>query len=175
MRYKSAIVLSAAALAAGLVGAVPVSATAEIGNLQITQVGYNANGADSVWNRNKEYVDIRQQGPDAADVKGLVVADSWAKNHADDNPGNCNTYTVSSVPDVAEVDGKILLPVGHTLRVYNGYGTPKTSGTFHLVYANSKCGYHGHIYNNGGDTVWLTKGGDSESFTYNFDNGYYVR
>ncbi|MEU6725452.1 hypothetical protein ABZ917_17230 [Nonomuraea wenchangensis] len=175
MRYKSAAILSAAALAATLTvaGATSASAAAPVDNLRITQVGYNANGADTWFNRNKEYVDVLAEAD--VDVKGLTVSDSWAKNHADDNPKKCNTFTVTSLPGVAEVDGKLILPAGHKVRVYNGAGTPAVSGSYHLVYANSKCGYHGHFYGNGGDTVWLTQGANEESFTYNFDNGYYVR
>lgn len=172
---KSAILLAGVVIAASLpASTASASTTAGVDNLQITQVGYNANGADSWWNRNKEYVDITA----AADVnvKGLTVSDSWAKSHSDDNPKKCNTWTIDSLPGVvAGADGSLTLPAGHKVRVYNGVGTPAVSGVYHLVYANSKCGYHGHVYGNGGDTVWLTQGSNEESFTYNFDNGYYVR
>lgn len=171
---KSASLLAAAVLAAGLAASAPASAAAPIDNLAISQVGYNAVGADTWFNRNKEYVDITA----AADVnvKGLTVADSWAKNHADDNPKGCNTFTIDSLPGVVPgPDGSVTLQAGRKVRVYVGSGTPAVSGSYHLVYANSKCGYRGHIFNNGGDTVWLTQGSNEESFSYNFDNGYYVR
>src|SRR5690349_5504300 len=102
MRYKSAAILSAAALAATLTvaGATSASAAAPVDNLRITQVGYNANGADTWFNRNKEYVDVLAEAD--VDVKGLTVSDSWAKSHADDNPKKCNTFTITSLPGVAE-------------------------------------------------------------------------
>lgn len=174
MRYKSAAILSAVVLAAGMAGTASAVSAEPFANLHITQVGYNANGADNWFNRNKEYVDIAATAD--VNVKGLTVADAWAKNHADDNPKKCNTFTIESLPGVTPgADGSVVLPAGHKIRVSNGAGTPAVSGAYHLVYANSKCGYHGHVYNNGGDTVWLTQGANEESFAYNFDNGYYVR
>lgn len=176
MRLNKSAILSLAVVGAlGVTGlsASSASAAAPIDNLAISLVGYNANGADSWFNRNKEYVDITATAD--VNVKGLTVSDSWARSHADDNPKKCNTWTIDSLPGVDEVDGKLMLPAGHKVRVYNGSGTPAVSGSYHLVYANSKCGYHGHVYGNGGDTVWLTQAGNEESFSYNFDNGYYVR
>ncbi|MEU6710021.1 lamin tail domain-containing protein [Nonomuraea sp. NPDC046802] len=174
---KSAILLSAVLAASGVVGG-STAASADVADLSITRIGYNANGVDTWFNRNKEYVDVTNTGAAAVDVKGLVVEDAWAHANGDDNPRKCNTWTVNSLPGVDEVDGKLMLQAGHTVRVYNGSGSPAVSGEggrFHLVYANSKCGYRGHVYNNGGDTIWISKGGASESVTYNFDNGYYIK
>ena len=49
------------------------------------------------------------------------------------------------------------------------------SGTLHTLFMNSRCGYHGHIWGNGGDTAWITLGSNSESFPFDFDNGYTVK
>lgn len=176
MRINKSATLAAAVLTAAVLAGVPASAStaaAPIGDLSITQVGYNANGADSFWNRNKEYVEITASAD--VNVKNLVVADSWAKANAGDNAENCNTYTVTALPGVVEVGGMVTLPAGDKIRVYSGSGTPvKVGGTFRL-FMNSKCGYRGHYLNNGGDTVWLSQAGNEEWFSYNFDNGYYVK
>jgi hypothetical protein len=170
------LILFTALTAAGVLAGVPASASstaAPIDNLSITQVGYNANGSDTWWNRNKEYVEITATAD--VNVKNLVVADSWAKNNAGDNAEKCNTYTVTALPGVEEVGGVVTLPAGDKIRVYSGSGTnAKVGGTFRL-FMNSKCGYRGHYLNNGGDTVWLSQAGGEEWFSYNFDNGYYVK
>lgn len=170
---KSLTLLAAAVVALGVTGASAASASSDVPGLAITQVGYNAYGSDTVWNRNQEFVDVKASAD--TDVKGLTVADQWGKSHAADNPRGCNTYKVASLPGVAEVDGKIILPSGHTLRVYSGRGLASVNGTVHSVYMDSRCGYHGHIWGNGGDTAWITLGADSESFAYDFDNGYVVK
>ncbi|WP_101791041.1 hypothetical protein [Nonomuraea indica] len=180
MRINKSLILATAFATAAVLAGAPASAAVgtDVPGLEIGTIGYNANGADTWWNRNKEYVDVVNVTDAPVDVKGLVVADGWAKQAGDDNPKNCNTWTVNSVPGVTEVEGKLMLPGRHTVRVYSGAGTPAVSGEggrFHLVYMNSKCGYRGHYLNNTGDTVWISKGGDSEAKTYNFDNGYYVR
>lgn len=175
MRLNKSAILSLTVCAAAVCvsGYSPASAAADVPGLAIKQVGYNANGNDTFWNRNREYVDISALVD--ADVKGLTVSDSWAKSHANDNPKSCNTFTVTALPGVSEVGDKLTLPAGHTLRVYVGSGTPAVSGSYHLVYMNSKCGYHGHIFNNGGDTVWISKAATADSLSYNFDNGYYIK
>ncbi|MFB4280865.1 hypothetical protein ACBJ59_36635 [Nonomuraea sp. MTCD27] len=170
----SAAILSAVALAATLTVAGAASATADVPGLSIVKVGYNAYGADTVWNRNQEFVDVRASV--ATDVKGLVVTDQWGKSNLDDNDRGCNTYKVSgALPGIPEVDGKVTLPAGHTLRVYSGRGTAAHSGTVHAVFMDSRCGYHGHIWGNGGDTAWVVKGDASGSFAFDFDNGYTVK
>lgn len=180
--YKRILAASTAvatlALTLGFASA-PASA-ADLPSLEISQVGYNAVGADSAWNRNSEYVDVTNTSESAAvDVKGLVVADSWAHRRGDDNDNNCNTWKIDALPAAGPGDaGTLMLPAKHTIRVYTGAGTPKAfgeNGRFHAVYMNSRCGYHGHYLNNGGDTVWISRGTDSESFTYDFDGGYYIR
>lgn len=54
---KSGLILSAVVLSLSMTGGT-ASAAAPGDSLAITQVGYNAIGADNWGNRNKEYVDI---------------------------------------------------------------------------------------------------------------------
>lgn len=174
---KSAILLSALAAVASLVGfSASATASADVPGLQITQVGYNAYGSDTVWNRNQEFVDVRASVD--TNVKDLVVTDQWGKSHLDDNDRGCNTFKVAgALPGIPEVAGQVVLPANHTLRVYSGRGTAAVSGSgfVHAVFMDSRCGYHGHIWGNGGDTAWIVLGANSESFAYDFDNGYVVK
>lgn len=170
---KSAILSLSFAAALTVAGVSASAASADVAGLSISQVGYNAYGADTYYNRNQEFVDVKASVD--TDVKGLVVADGWGKAHLEDNPRHCNTYKVAAVPGVAEVDGKVTLPAGHTLRVYTGRGVPSVNNTVHSVFMDSRCGYHGHIWGNGGDTAWIVLGAASSSFAYDFDNGYTVK
>lgn len=181
---RKILTLSAAFLATilmlGLSAGTATASPTDVPGLTISQVGYNAVGNDREWNRNSEYVDVTNTSEtDAVDVKGLVVADSWAHRRADDNDNNCNTWKIDALPAAGPGDaGTLMLPAKHTIRVYTGAGVPKAfgeNGRFHAVYMNSRCGYHGHYLNNGGDTVWISRGADAESFTYDFDSGYYIR
>jgi hypothetical protein len=175
---KSASLFAGVLIAASLTGAsASATASADVPGLAITQVGYNAYGSDTIYNRNQEFVDVRNTSSPGVDVNvaGLVVADQWAKSHVDDNDRGCNTLKVTSLPGVVTgADGSVMLPAGHTVRVYSGRGVPAVSagGNVHTLFMNSRCGYHGHIWGNGGDTAWITLAGNSESFAYDFDNGY---
>ena len=154
------------------------SAAAGVEGLAIVNLGYNARGADTVWNRNKEYVDIKAFAN--VDVKGLKLYDAWGKANQDDERG-CNRFEVTSLPGITEVDGKVTLPAGHTIRIHSGWGNPSVTGTRHNVYMNSGagsklgCGYHGHIWNNLVDTAHIELNGNEESETYDFEAGYTVR
>lgn len=156
----------------------PSTAAADVPSLSIGTIGYNARGADTMTNRNSEYVDIANTSPAAVDVKGLLVQDSWAHGKGD-KAGECNNYTVESLPGVtAGADGAVMLESGHVIRVYSGSGTPRTfgpAGKWHAVYMASECGYNGHFWNNLGDTAWISLSGASEFKRYDFRFGYYVR
>jgi hypothetical protein len=185
---KSAVILSAFALVLGVFGiSASATASADVPGLEIGTIGYNAYGSDRAWNRNQEFVDIVNNSADAVDVKGLRVEDAWAHGRGD-GAGKCNNYTVSAVPGVPEVEGKLMLPKDHVLRVYVGSGEPKVFGDglrWHAVYMNSDpgCGYYGHFLNNSAqkdrsapwETVWVTLKGGSESKSYNFSGGYTVK
>jgi hypothetical protein len=136
---------------------------ADVPNVHIGDVGYNARGNDTVWNRNKEYVDITiDANATSVDLDGFVITDRWGFEHSAET---CNRYTVQNVT---------LTQTVKTLRVYVGLGAPVNGATHFTRFMNSKCGYHGHIFNNLGDTVYLKNGSDYDSKSYDFENGYYV-
>lgn len=184
---KLTLILAAFALAFGGFTAT-ASAAAPIDGLRIGQIGYNAVGNDRPWNRNQEYVDVTNVSRTPVDVKDLTVRDSWSKRQGDSYTGPCNTYKVTELPGVTVPDagpdaGKLLLPAGHTVRVYVGSGTPKVFGfgnRIHAVYmdhgvgASAGCGYHGHFLNNTHDTVWIKLGDREERKSYDFRRGYHV-
>ena len=171
--------LSAAFLATVLMlGLTASMASADVPGLSISQVGYNAVGADSYLNRNSEYVDIKASAD--TDVTGLRVQDSWRHATRSTYRAACNTFVVTTAnvdPGLVHED-KVVLPAGHTLRVYVGSGTPAAfapGGSYHSAYIDSKCGYHGHFLNNDRDMVWIVLGDQSAWKGYDFRRGYYIR
>lgn len=150
------------------------SSNADASNLSITQVGYNAIGADTYLNRNKEFVDVTNTTAGTVNVAGLDLTDTWSHNKGDNFEG-CNTFTVPA----GLVDTN--LDQGEILRIYMGDGTNTVSadGKYHIFYARSpeSCGYHGHILNNMGDVVWIKLGTPvavQKFRKYNFETGYTV-
>jgi len=135
-----------------------------VDGLKISKVGYNARGNDTSFNRNYEYVEITRDDNAVAGlvIDSLWVKDQWAVNHSD---STCNRYEVKNVTLAGDVK---------TIRVYMGSGVDRTVSNVVYRFADSKCGYHGHIFNNLGDTVYITMGDDSEKVSYDFENGYYV-
>jgi len=182
---KLTLILAAVALAFGGFTAT-ASAAAPIDGLRIGQIGYNAVGNDRPWNRNQEYVDVTNVSRTPVDVKDLTVRDSWSKRQGDSYTGPCNTFTVTADKvdaDLKTTDGKVVLPAGHTLRVYVGSGTAKAWGwgnRLHAVYMNHGfgdsrgCGYRGHFLNNNADTVYVTKGGFEINKPWDWRGGYTV-
>jgi hypothetical protein len=140
-------------------------------DLRIGTIGYNAVGADTFNNRNKEFVDI--VAVTNANVGDLVVSDSWGRVNNPDGVG-CNAYKVTDLPG----DATTTLPAGYTLRVHVGFGDPTfdAAKSRYNVFMNSNddCGYHGHFLNNLGDHVFIAKSTNVESRYYGFENGYYV-
>jgi hypothetical protein len=183
MRTRIAACLAAILAVLALASPASAAASADIAGLEIGQIGYNAYGADQPWNRNQEFVDVKNVSGGPVDVKGLKLEDAWAHGRGS-GAGQCNNYTITAVPGVVEADGKLLLAAGHTLRVYVGSGTAAVfgDGQMHAVYMdhNTGCGFHGHFLNNSAqrdkgapwETVWITLGGSSESKSYNFSRGY---
>lgn len=185
---KIIAVLLGAVLVLGL-AAVPAhavpAAAADVPGLSIGVIGYNALGADTMANRNAEFIDIANTSGAPVNVKGLRVTDSWAYGKPAADVGKCNNYTVESLPGITipsggPDEGKLLLPAGHVIRVYAGAGEPRVFGPglrWHAVYMDHTCGYNGHFLNNNKpwDTVWITLGGKSEAKPYRFDFGYWVR
>ncbi|NUP23998.1 MAG: hypothetical protein HOZ81_49685 [Streptomyces sp.] len=178
MRYKSAIVLSAAALAAGLVGAVPASADVPGDVLRIVEVGTDAMGADTYANRNREFVKVQNVSTAAVDVAGVLVEDNWA--HAKTVAGDahsCNTYKIVDLPGSPTT----MLAPGEYVTVYNGtrWGGNRKVGNEYQLFANSDadCGTAGQFYNNDADTAWVTKSsGDAySSKSWDWNGGYTVK
>ncbi|RSN12792.1 hypothetical protein DMB42_11480 [Nonomuraea sp. WAC 01424] len=179
MRYKSAAILSAAALAAGLVGAVPASADVPGDVLRIVEVGTDAMGADTYANRNREFVRFQNVSGSPVDVAGVLVEDNWA--HAKTLSGaahSCNTYKVVDLPD----NGTTTIANGEYVTVYNGTrvgGDRKVNGNEYQLFANSDadCGTAGQFYNNDADTAWVTKsdGTAYSSKSWDWNGGYTVK
>lgn len=139
--------------------------------LQIGTIGYNAVGADTYANRNKEFVDIKAVVD--FNINGLVVSDSWGRVNNPDGVG-CNAFKVTDLPSKDDT----VLSAGHTLRVYVGSGVPSFDDIRdrYNVFMNSDddCGYHGQFFNNLGDRAVIANGTHVESRFYGFENGYYV-
>lgn len=139
------------------------AATLDVAGVHIGDVGYNARGNDSVWNRNKEYIDITlDAGVTSKDLDNFVITDKWGNDHPSET---CNKYTIQDVT---------LTDTVRTLRVYVGNGDVTNGPVRFTRFMNSGCGYHGHIFNNLGDTIYLKNGESVESKSYDFENGYYV-
>jgi hypothetical protein len=93
------------------------------------------------------------------------VHDSY--RNADDEYSNSYTFPAGTT-----------LKAGSQVVVSSAAGVNKTDPNATLVfYMDFKKGLNGHWINNGGDTLTVRKaGGDVvTSFTFDFDNGYYVR
>lgn len=188
---KLTLILAAFALAFGGFTATTASASAaapvdpSTTNLKIVQVGTDAMGSDHFRNRNREFVDVKASAE--VDITDLVVQDSWRKNTAADVKKHCNTFTVTADKvdaDLKTADGKVVLPAGHTLRVYVGSGTAKAWGwgnRLHAVYMNHGfgdsrgCGWRGHFLNNDADTVFVTKGAFEIKHGWDWHGGYTVK
>lgn len=154
---------------------------ADVPNLSIGIIGYNAYGADVAGNRNAEFVEIRTDAV-PVDLNGLLIQDAWARGNG--RTFGCNTARIGPNSLPAEGGGTgSTLPAGKTLRVHMGAGVPAIdgAGVYH-AYRNMpvQCGFNGHVLNNKPsanmwapwDTVWITKGGVSESKSYNYSRGY---
>lgn len=186
---KCAILLAGVMAAASLTTSPASAATTgtDIPSLELGAFGYNAYGADVPGNANAEFIDIRNTGAEAVNVKGLVVEDSWRHGQPASYTGRCNRFVVESVPQTDGTSAETL-PAGHTLRVYVGSGINRTFTSngviYHAFYGKSptRCGYNSHIFNNGPgsskvapwDTVYVKLGDNTESKSYNFSFGYRV-
>lgn len=188
------IVFSLAAITALMLGGLATASAATGPELEIVKVGYNANGADNSSNRWKEYIDLKNTSGHAVNVKGWSTQDAWADNANGNTPdaGDCNTAVFSAGsgaayfqhlgadnPDTPAVETEGLwLPAGQFIRVYSGGSVDTQNNSWHSIALNkSACGYQGHYLGNGGDSIFL-KNADGDlvtKFTYDFDNGYYIR
>lgn len=162
-RFALASVIAALMMLTGLTAS--ASATANV--LTIGEIGYNARGNDTWFNRNKEYITIHNFSTSDVNLKGMVVTDNWGKPRVTPTAiPSCNAFKVTEDQ---------ILPQNGKITVYVGNGTPVSTGMNQTAYINSKpgCGYKGHFLNNLADTVhvwhagWKSKGWD-------FENGYHV-
>lgn len=195
---KSAVLLSAAVIALSAFG---LSASAAVespyaGKVDVTIVGYNANGADTSANRWKEYIDLKNVSDAAVNVDGWFTQDAWADNTygAGAEADQCNTavfakatsvgdatkfhYLLADDPDTVGEQPGLWLAKGHTIRVYTGGNVDTSNNAVHSIAINkANCGYNGHYLGNGGDTAFLKDkdGKVVDKLSYSFDNGYYVR
>jgi hypothetical protein len=144
-----------------------MASAASVGDVQIIGYGSNAVGADTSANRNSEFVRLRNDTAGPVDVEGWVLHDTY-QNAAGDW-GNRFTFRGASLPAgspfrVADADASkpdhFSIPAGADVYVYNGSGvdTTPTSNTA-SVYRNYK-----HMWNNGGDTIYLRTSADATSY-----------
>lgn len=168
-------------LIAATAPAASAASAADLTNVEIGLIGYNAFGPDTAENRNQEFVEIKTTGADV-DLNGLRIQDAWARGN--DRRFGCNTAQLgaNSLPVAGGGTGSVL-PAGKTLRVHMGVGTPSIDarGVYH-TYRNmpTRCGHNGHVFNNGPstnrwapwDTAWITLGAASKSKPYNYSFGY---
>lgn len=162
-------IAAAGTLAAGLVASFTIG-TAEagsqaaravdVGAVRITVMGINAPGADTMANRNKEYVWIKNTGTAGANVYGWRLRDGYGvrfnfrPNKLKDLeflPARVDDPATTSV-DESRVN-TLTLPAGHSVIVYTGAGKDVTPGNSdHSVYLNAP----GHYLNNSsGEDVQL--------------------
>lgn len=138
-----------------------------VGDVKIMSYGTNAVGTDTTGNRNAEFVRLRNTTAAAINVEGWVLHDTYQTGSGD--WGNRYTFKGSQLPagspfrfdhdTDASTPDQFVMPVGSEVYVYNGSGvdTTPTSNTA-AVYRNFK-----HMWNNGGDTIYLRTSADTAS------------
>jgi hypothetical protein len=175
MKKIALTLVSLIALALGTAGAGLTTASAAIpGNtLKIVRVGTDAMGADSFANRNREYVTFKNVSGADVDVAGVLVEDNWS--HSNSHHHSCNFYKIAHLPGTSGT----VLHANEYVTVFNGWhsGGDYRTGSEYRLYANSDtdCGASGHFFNNDADTVWVTKGDVTDSKSWDWNGGYYVR
>lgn len=169
-RLRPVAIIAAVLCMLGLVtaGAVSVASAASLGDVKFLSVGTNAAGTDTSANRNAEFVRLKNTTGAALDVEGWVVHDAY-QNAAGDW-GNRYTFHGTALPSGSpfRVDhdtnpatpDHFVMPAGSDVYVYNGSGvdTTPTSNTA-AIYRNFK-----HVYNNGGDTIYVRTSAEATSF-----------
>lgn len=141
---------TAGMLAAALVGsatAVPAEAAkvavaaapeASAGDVKITVVGINAPGKDARWNRNREYVWVKNVSAGPVNVSGWTFHDGYGLRY---------TFSAEELADLDPFPGEadtLMLLSGHSVVIYTGEGTDRTDNDTHSVYLDRSS----HILNN---------------------------
>ncbi|MFI6296878.1 hypothetical protein ACIBEJ_35175 [Nonomuraea sp. NPDC050790] len=178
---KSATLLAALFVAASLSTVSPASAAslavADVPGdvLRIVEVGTDAMGADSVANRNREFVRFQNVSGAPVDVAGVLVEDNWAHSKTlADVAHSCNTYKIVDLPS----NPTTMVAPGEVVTVFNGirWGGNYKVGSEYRLYANSDpdCGTNGQFFNNDNDAVYVTKGDGTvqSSWSWEHNGGY---
>jgi hypothetical protein len=142
--------------------AVSAAAVDEVaGSVKITVMGINAPGVDTMANRNREYVWLKNVSGGPVNVYGWKLRDGF---------GTRFTFRPNKLKELEYLPAKVateteparadtlVLPAGHSVIVYTGAGKDVSPGNAdHSVYLNAS----GHILNNSsGERVELrTKAG----------------
>lgn len=161
-RAAAAGMLAAALVASGAsapataststVAAAPEAPEAKPGDVKITVVGINAPGKDARWNRNREYVWIKNVSAGEVNVFGWTLRDGYGQRYTFDKD---ELKDLNPFPDEADT---LMLPAGESVLIYTGSGTDRTVNGTHSVYLDRS----GHYINNssGEDLQVRNQGGD---------------
>lgn len=118
-----------------------VADTANKCDVRITVMGTNAKGKDADWNRNEEYVWLKNVTSESKNVFGWKLTDAY---------GNETKFTEDNLPSLEAAANTITLPAGHSILVYSGAGTDTTpDNNVHTIYRNGK---H-YLNNSSGESV----------------------
>lgn len=161
-------------LAAGLVASVtttPAEATkavvavpeAKAGDVKITNLGINAPGTDTKWNRNKEFVWLTNVSAGPVNVLAWKLRDGFGPRYSF-WPSRLKdlVHTPAKVDDPATdvneaAPEALALPAGHSIVIYTGAGSDTTVNGTHSVYLD--LGSHYINNTNGEDLQVLTRAG----------------
>lgn len=139
---KLLAIITAFVFASGLMlTSAAASAPANVGTVKITVLGTNAKGVDANWNRNAEYVWMKNVTANPVNVFGWKLTDA---------AGNETKFTEDNLPSLEATATTLVLPSGHSVLVYSGQGTDTTpDNNVHTIYRNGK---H-YLNNSSGETV----------------------
>lgn len=118
-----------------------VADTANKCDVRITVMGTNAKGKDADWNRNEEYVWLKNVTSESKNVFGWKLTDAY---------GNETKFTEDNLPSLEAAANTLTLPAGDSILVYSGAGTDTTpDNNVHTIYRN---GNH-YLNNSSGESV----------------------
>lgn len=149
-RAKTVIVLCAGLVFLALTAVFALSVTAassDAGKIVLSVMGTNAKGADTLANRNSEYMWMRNVSAEPVDVMDWRLTDTTGGANVTTFDGDWADHCDCGM---SPVDGKLMLPPGHSLVVYSGEGhDTNPTNNVHAYYKD----WH-HMWNNtSGETV----------------------
>jgi len=110
-------------------------------DVRITVMGTNAKGKDADWNRNEEYVWLKNVTSESKNIFGWKLTDAY---------GNETKFTEDNLQSLEAAANTLMLPAGHSILVYSGAGTDTTpDNNVHTIYRNGK---H-YLNNSSGESV----------------------